>query len=152
MAFQALFCYTFSRQYRQYVCIWAKNKVDTFGSSGVRSTNSENSRTSSSSSNGGSNNGPSQRAGSQSDQQYQKGCSKTIFLPAERTGAVIGKNGRMKHLIKVIYSIIYICSTDFRRCVTYGCLSNQSHMNRTIRNESVSFVGQQSKHLTTLPD
>ena len=24
-----------------------------------------------------------------------------MFLPAERTGAVIGKNGRMKHLIKV---------------------------------------------------
>ena len=31
-----------------------------------------------------------------------------MFLPAERTGAVIGKNGRMKHLIKV-----YIPNIDF---------------------------------------
>ena len=33
--------------------------------------------------------------------EYPKGQSRTIYLPAERTGAVIGKNGRMKHLIKV---------------------------------------------------
>lgn len=68
---------------------WAPigTQVETFGSSGVQSANSENSRTSSSSSNGGSNNGSNQR----SEQQFPKGCSKTIFLPAERTGAVIGK-------------------------------------------------------------
>ena len=35
--------------------------------------------------------------------EFQRGQSRTIYLPAERTGAVIGKNGRMKHLIKVIF-------------------------------------------------
>ena len=33
--------------------------------------------------------------------EFPRGQSRTIYLPAERTGAVIGKNGRMKHLIKV---------------------------------------------------
>ena len=38
--------------------------------------------------------------------EFQRGQSRTIYLPAERTGAVIGKNGRMKHLIKVIFIFI----------------------------------------------
>lgn len=38
---------------------------------------------------------------SQKQPEFQRGQSRTIYLPAERTGAVIGKNGRMKHLIKV---------------------------------------------------
>jgi hypothetical protein len=52
--------------------------------------------TSSSTSNGSTENRPSRPSS-----EYPKGQSRTIYLPAERTGAVIGKNGRMKHLIKV---------------------------------------------------
>jgi hypothetical protein len=55
--------------------------------------------TSSSGSNGST--GAENRA-SRPSSEYPKGQSRTIYLPAERTGAVIGKNGRMKHLIKVI--------------------------------------------------
>lgn len=37
--------------------------------------------------------------------EFQRGQSRTIYLPAERTGAVIGKNGRMKHLIKEVCNV-----------------------------------------------
>ena len=43
---------------------------------------------------------------SQRQPEFQRGQSRTIYLPAERTGAVIGKNGRMKHLIKVPTSVL----------------------------------------------
>ena len=59
--------------------------------------------------------------------EFQRGQSRTIYLPAERTGAVIGKNGRMKHLIKVILKQIDMIRKIFlkkklRKFVMFGCL------------------------------
>ncbi|CAG5089569.1 Oidioi.mRNA.OKI2018_I69.PAR.g12266.t1.cds [Oikopleura dioica] len=51
--------------------------------------------------------------------EYPKGQSRTIYLPAERTGAVIGKNGRMKHLIKEVCNVwMSIKSEPFEHDVT----------------------------------
>ena len=44
------------------------------------------------------------------------GQSRTIYLPAERTGAVIGKNGRMKHLIKVGPKILRLQFDPENKC------------------------------------
>jgi len=42
----------------------------------------------------------------QPQQDFSKGGhTRTMHLPAERTGAVIGKNGRMKHLIKEVCNV-----------------------------------------------
>lgn len=61
--------------------------------------------------------------------------SRTMFLPAERTGAVIGKNGRMKHLIKEVCNVWmsiksepYESDSSKRVCVIRGpTVENLNH-------------------------
>ena len=48
--------------------------------------------------------------------EFPRGQSRTIYLPAERTGAVIGKNGRMKHLIKVGPKILRLQFDPENKC------------------------------------